>query len=118
MLKKKERPLDYRLKDNLRRRLAKTLKGVPREKKAHELLGCSWKHFKKYIESLFEEGMTWDNYGGKDGWELDHYIPCMCFDFTKRGQQKKCFHYKNLRPLWGETNRRRRRRFALGEEIY
>lgn len=117
MLKRKERPLDYRLRDNLRRRLAKTLKGIPREKPAHELLGCSWRHFKRHLEKQFTDGMSWDNYGGKDGWELDHCMPCMNFDFTKRGQQKKCFHYKNVRPLWGETNRRRRRRFALGEEI-
>lgn len=111
---KKERPIDYRLKDNLRRRLSKTLKGVPREKKAHELLGCTWKYFKRHIEKQFTEGMSWDNYGE---WHIDHIHPCMCFDFTKRGQQRKCFHFKNLRPLLAETNRQRRRKFALGEEV-
>ena len=111
----KEEMTFVRLKDNLRRRLSKTLKGIPREKKAYELLGCSWRHFKRHIESLFEEGMSWDNYGGANGWAIDHIYPCMNFDFTKRGQQKKCFHYKNLRPLWEDTNRKRRRKFALRE---
>jgi len=99
-----KRPLDYRLRDNLRRRLSKALKGAPREKAAHELLGCSFKHFKKHLESLFQEGMNWENYGI---WEVDHYLPLMTFDLSKRGQQKKAFNYKNLRPLWGDDNRKR-----------
>jgi hypothetical protein len=118
MIKKKEKPLDTRLRDNLRRRLSKTLKDVPRDKKAHELLGCSWNHFKKHMESQFVGEMSWENYGGDTGWHIDHIFPCMNFDFNKRGQQAKCFHYKNLRPLWGEDNRKRKKRFKLGEEIH
>jgi hypothetical protein len=37
-----------------------------------ELLGCSIDEFKKYIESLFEDGMTWQNY---PAWHIDHIIP-------------------------------------------
>jgi hypothetical protein len=109
-----QRSLDYRLRDNLRRRLSKTLKGIPKEKPAHELLGCTWKYFKRHIEKQFTEEMSWDNYGI---WHLDHIYPCMNFDFTKRGQQKKCFHYKNLRPLMGDDNRQRQRKFKNDEEI-
>lgn len=101
---KKIRPLDYRLRDNLRRRLSKALKGTPRQKKACDLLGCGFKHFKKHIESLFTEGMSWENYGE---WHIDHINPLMTYDLTKRGQQAKAFHYKNLRPLWGDDNRKR-----------
>ncbi len=99
--------LDTRLKDNLRRRLSKTLKGAPRHKKAHELLGCGLKHFKKHLESLFMEGMSWDNYGV---WHIDHIQPCMTFDMTKKSNHSKCFHYKNLRPLWGDDNRKRKKK--------
>lgn len=99
-----ERSLDYRLRDNLRRRLSKSLKGHPKEAAAHQLLGCSWNWFKKHIEKNFTDGMSWDNYGE---WHVDHIHPLMTFDLTKRGQQKKAFHYKNLRPLWGDENRRR-----------
>lgn len=108
------RPLDYRLRDNLRRRLSKTLKDIPREKKAHELLGCSFRYFKKTIEMQFTVGMSWNNYGD---WHLDHKHPCMNFDFTKRGQQAKCFNFKNLRPLWADENRKRKKKFNKGEEI-
>lgn len=102
-----KRTVEYRLKDNLRRRLQKTLKDVPRKKKAHELLGCSIRHFKKHLESQFTEGMSWENYGE---WHVDHIIPCMNFDMTKASNHGKCFHYKNLRPLWGDDNRKRKKK--------
>jgi len=101
---KRQRPLDYRLRDNLRKRLSKALKGHPRVAPAHELLGCSWRHFKKHLESQFTEGMSWENYGE---WHVDHIHPLMTYDLTKRGQQRQAFNYKNLRPLWGDENRKR-----------
>lgn len=105
--------LDTRLKDNLRRRLDKALKGSPRYKKAHELLGCGLKHFKKHLESQFTEGMTWENYGE---WHIDHCIPCMTFDMTKKSNHAKCFNYKNLRPLWADDNRKRKKKIYIEDE--
>lgn len=51
--------------------------------------------------------MTWDNYGFK-GWHIDHKIPCLSFNLTDIDQQKKCFHYTNLQPLWATTEIARR----------
>lgn len=105
------RPLDTRLKDNLRRRLSKTLKDTPRHKKAHELLGCGIKHFKRHLEGLFTEGMTWENYGGNgNGWEIDHILPLMNLDMSKKKNQKIGFHYKNTQPLWSIENKRRKKK--------
>ena len=47
--------------------------------------------------------MTWKNHGLK-GWHIDHIIPCAAFDLTKEEEQKKCFHYSNLQPLWWIDN--------------
>ena len=67
------------------------------------LIGCSIDFLKSYIESLFKEGMNWDNWT-KDGWHLDHIIPCSSFDLSNEEERRKCFHYSNLRPLWARDN--------------
>ena len=51
---------------------------------------------------MFHPGMSWDNYGS--AWHIDHIRPCSSFDFSDPEQQKKCFHFSNLQPLWDEIN--------------
>lgn len=47
--------------------------------------------------------MSWANYGYY-GWHVDHIIPCSVFDLSEPEQQKICFNYKNLQPLWAIEN--------------
>jgi hypothetical protein len=71
------------------------------------LLGCSIEDLKLHLESQFKPGMTWENYGRKKGiqcWEIDHILPCASFDLTDPEQQKRCFNYTNLQPLWAKDN--------------
>lgn len=68
------------------------------------LLGCSIEEVKKHLEKLFQPGMTWMNYGE---WHIDHILPCASFDLTKEEEQKKCFHFTNLQPLWKADNLRK-----------
>ena len=56
---------------------------------------------KIHIEGKFVEGMTWENHGS---WHLDHVRPCCSFDLKNEEEQKKCFHYTNLQPLWAVEN--------------
>lgn len=84
----------------IRNAMAGKTKGFPSLK----LVGvASWDVLKKYLESKFLPNMTWDNYG-THGWHIDHIIPCARFDFTQIEQQKQCFHYSNLQPLWAHDN--------------
>lgn len=66
-----------------------------------ELTGCTYEQLRKHIESQFTRGMTWDNQGG---WHIDHIIPCAAYDLTKPEQQRACFNWQNLRPLWATEN--------------
>jgi hypothetical protein len=68
-----------------------------------ELLGCTLSEFKEYIENQFADGMSWKNYG-RYGWHIDHIKPCAAFDLSKPEDQKQCFNYTNLQPLWAEDN--------------
>ena len=87
--------LQYRITNNLRSRLRKALKGLTKSASTLELLGCSIEHFREHLESQFQEGMTFENYGD---WHIDHIRPCVSFDLKDPEQQKQCFHYTNLQP--------------------
>lgn len=100
--KQKSNP-KYRLACNLRRRLSFVLNGKRKEANTFDLVGCSRSDFLRHIESLFQENMTWENYGVK-GWVMDHIIPCCSFDLLLEEEQRKCFHYTNIRPLWYKDN--------------
>jgi hypothetical protein len=65
-------------------------------------LGCDPTFFKEWIESQFDDKMTWDNHG--EYWQLDHVKPCKSFNMVNIDEQKKCFSWKNLRPLESKTN--------------
>jgi hypothetical protein len=96
--------LSRRLRSRIRSALKYVLDGQGKNCKTLDLLGCTIEEFKIYIESKFQSGMTWDK---KSEIHIDHIIPISSFDLTDPNQQKQCFHYKNLQPLWRIDNQRK-----------
>jgi hypothetical protein len=97
----------YRVKKNLRRRVNEAItRPSIKCDSTFKLLGCSLEKFLEHLEKQFTKGMSWQNYGNK-GWHIDHIKPCASFDLTDPEQQKICFHYTNLQPLWAEDNLRK-----------
>ena len=96
---------NYKIRILTRKRIMNALKNnnINKTSKSLELLGCTIQEAREHLEKQFKEGMTWDNHGRK-GWHIDHIIPCASFDLTDPEQQKKCFHYTNLQPLWAKEN--------------
>jgi hypothetical protein len=86
-----------------RTRIMRALKDLKKIDHTIEMIGCSALELRNYIESKFENGMSWDNYG-RDGWHIDHIRPCASFDLSDPEQQEECFHYTNLQPLWAKDN--------------
>jgi hypothetical protein len=101
--KKRESNLQFRLAGNLRARLGSAVRQKQKAGSAIKDLGCSIEEFKTYIESRFQDGMTWDNYG-KHGWHLDHITPLSSFDLTDRQQFLLASHYTNYHPMWAKFN--------------
>lgn len=66
-------------------------------------LGCTIEEFKSYIESLWEPGMTWENYG-RMGWHLDHDKPLSSFNLTKKEEFLIACHFTNIKPMWALDN--------------
>jgi len=92
-----------RIADGLRTPLRQALKSNQKTGSAIEDLGCSIDELIIHLESLWQEGMNWNNYGFY-GWHIDHKIPLNSFDLTDREQFLKACHYTNLQPLWMEDN--------------
>ena len=104
---RKKRDPQFRITGNLRSYLSLTLRRAAQHNsdKTVNLLGCSFKELKEHIESQFSNGMSWDNYGrSKDKWSIDHIRPCVSFDLSDPDEQKACFCYTNLQPLWNIDN--------------
>lgn len=71
-------------------------------KSAIKLLGCDMNFFIKYIEKMFVNGMSWENYGSV--WHIDHIRPVISFDLRLKEDQLECFHYTNMQPLLAHDN--------------
>jgi len=93
--------IQYRLTQNLRCRIWHALNGRTKSAKTLDLLGCSIDFLKTHLSKQFTEGMTLENYGT---WHIDHIIPCAKFELTIPEQQRLCFNYRNLQPLWAKDN--------------
>lgn len=97
----------FHLGSVLRCRIRRALKAqaTTKARKTIELLGCAVGELRRHIEAQFTHGMSWKNYGR--AWHIDHIIPCAAFDLRDARQQRQCFHYTNLRPLWARANIRK-----------
>ena len=107
-IKRRKKDIGFRIKYYLRIRLRQALKGKTKSAKTLELLGCSIEQLKEHLEKQFKAGMSWDNYGK---WHIDHIRPCASFDLLKASEQRKCFNYKNLQPLWQKENLQKGNKF-------
>ena len=103
----------FRILDNLRSRMLHALKGKNKSASTMNLLGVKnieivWQR----LESLFQDGMTRENHGM---WHIDHIKPCSSFDLSDPRQQRECFHYTNLQPLWALDNIRKKDKIISGD---
>ena len=100
----------FKLKCAIRVLVSNSIKkgGFNKKSKTEDILGFSFEEFKIYLESKFEDWMTWENYGKYNGelnygWDLDHIIP-----LSKAKTEDDIYnlsHYMNLQPLCSRTNR-------------
>jgi len=63
-----------------------------------DLLGYSALEFKEHIETLFTDGMSWDNHGE---WHVDHIKNVI--EFSEDTPPNIVNALSNLRPMWSTT---------------
>ena len=102
--KKRDEDPAYRVRMNMHARLSQMV--TRKVGNTMELAGCSLNDLCTFLEAEFSSGMTWENYGLR-GWHIDHIRPCASFNLEDPEEQKKCFHWTNLQPLWAIDNIRK-----------
>jgi len=106
--KKKNDPL-FRLSDSIRTLIWISINkmGYKKNSKTNNILGCSFEDFKSYIESQFNDDMSWDNYGE---WHLDHKTPISWAETEEEIYELN--HYTNFQPLWSFDNLSKGNRYS------
>lgn len=99
----REKDPHYRTVCLLRSRMGAAFRcrGIKKNIKSLDLVGCSKEELMNHIQSLFKPGMNWNN---RNLWHVDHIRPVKSFNLIDIEEQKKCFHYTNLQPLWSYEN--------------
>lgn len=100
---RRKNDINFKMLHNIRVRISMAIRGYNKSAKTKELLGCSIEFLIGYLEAKFQPGMAWNNYG-KNGWTVDHIFPCAIFNMSDPIEQKQCFHYTNLQPMWSKEN--------------
>ena len=101
----------FKLKRNIKvyiKAQFKNVNGRKNNRKTEEILGCKFIFFINYLESKFENWMTWENKGLYNGnfnygWDIDHIIPLS--SAKTEDDVVKLNHYTNLQPLCSKVNR-------------
>jgi len=101
---RRNKDINFRMVNNLRSRISKALKRNTKSLSTMSLVGCGIEYLKYHLQCQFKQGMSWDNYGYY-GWHRDEIIPCSGFDLSKASEQRNCFNYMNLQPLWTKEHR-------------
>lgn len=90
-----------KLKHNISTYINKSLFKFKTQKstKTTKIIGLSSVELKQYLESKFQLGMTWDNYGE---WHIDHICPLS--QAVDENELYKLWNYSNLQPMWAYLN--------------
>ena len=93
---KRQTDITFKIIENLKSRIHSVLKN---KKKTHtnELIGCTKEQLLNWLESQFDDKMTWENYGIY--WHIDHVLAVTLFEIEILEYQYLACHWSNLKPL-------------------
>ena len=97
--------LNYRLRNYIGAAIRRAIK--KNRKSTFRIPGYTVDDLQQHLESLFQPGMSWENYGTE--WHIDHVIPKSWFDLEAESglneyELKVCWSLENLQPMWMSEN--------------
>lgn len=98
--------IDIRLHRNVTKTIKDCLDGKRRSQEIFIRLGWNVQDLIIHLESLFSDGMSWENYGE---WHIDHIMPRSMTPYVSLDDENfaKCWKLSNLQPLWALDNMRK-----------
>lgn len=108
--RRKRDPL-FKMAAYARNMLRRVLRATGEVKKGstRDILGYGGDELKVHIESLFQTGMTWENYGE---WHIDHKIPVSILALFGVSDPAFINALSNLQPMWATDNLKKGNRSA------
>lgn len=108
----------FRMKGLLRSAVRRALKGNKNGESTKQYLPYTFEQLQCYLESQFEQWMTWENHGIYNPktwnendqttwtWQIDHIVPQSELPYTSMEDDnfKKCWALENLRPYSAKQN--------------
>jgi HNH endonuclease. len=110
--------LNYRLHNYISAAIRKAIRKNHRS--TFNILGYSTDDLRHHLETLFQPGMSWQNYGTE--WHIDHVIPKSWFrieneDGIDEYELKVCWSLRNLQPLSASENLKKKDRHISHLEL-
>jgi len=70
------------------------------------------------MRELFEDRMCWENYGGEDGWSIDHRVPLSKFKYESfdNPEFELAWCLDNLQPMWKKDNIRKSNKVGFADQ--
>jgi len=109
---RRTRDIRVKISMNISQAIRNSLKNGKKERHWETLVGYTISELINHLEGQFTEGMTWGNYGK---WQIDHIIPIVSWQFESFDDIgfKRCWNYRNLRPLWAKENSKKGGKFSF-----
>ena len=103
---------DKDLRSRVRSLWIKALKSG-KDNKLFTLLPYTAQEARNWIESNWEDGMSWENFGDNSGWCVDHVVPQAYLSYCDTGDANfiDAWALENLRPSWWGKNSAKNSRF-------
>lgn len=105
---RRKKDVKFRLACNIRSAFSTWLCSNKKSKKTFEYISYTKEELIAHLESLFQSGMTWENYGE---WHIDHIKPLSLFDSTSEADMHEAWRKENLQPLWATDNLRKNNKY-------
>jgi hypothetical protein len=102
--KRRAENIEVLLAHRVRERLRAFIERRSRADGTQKLIGCTWPHLVRHIESQFTKSMSW---ASPDSFHIDHIVPLALFKLAGQEELKLACNWRNLRPICPRENSRK-----------